>query len=170
MVAMAEDTMAEDTMAMERGLLMPNPQLLLMPLLMLMLGTVPMAMALDTMAMAMLPGHTMVDMAMVDTAVSGARRRGLLMPSLQLLLRPLLMLMLGMVPMVMAVDTMAATMPAHTMADTMVDTGEDTMAMERGLLMPNPQLLLMPLLTLMLGTVPMAMAADTMAMVFGHYG
>merc|ERR1719507_1834292 len=121
-----------------------------------------MAMALDTMAMAMLPGHTMVDMAMVDmamvdTAVSGARRRGLLMPSLQLL--PLLMLMLGTVPMAMAVDTMAATMPAHTMADTMVDTGEDTMAMERGLLMPNPQQLLMPLLTLMLGTVPMAMAA-----------
>merc|ERR550539_1931851 len=127
-----------------------------------------MAMALDTMAMAMLPGHTMVDMAMVDmamvdTAVSGARRRGLLMPSLQLLLMPLLMLMLGTVPMAMAVDTMAATMPAHTMADTMVDTGEDTMAMERGLLMPNPQLLLMPLLTLMLGTVPMAMALDTMA-------
>merc|ERR1712210_189883 len=100
-------------------------------------------------------------MAMVDTAVSGARRRGLLMPSLQLLLMPLLMLMLGTVPMAMAVDTMAATMPAHTM----VDTGEDTMAMERGLLMPNPQQLLMPLLTLMLGTVPMAMAADTMAMV-----
>merc|ERR550519_2533501 len=49
-----------------------------------------MAMALDTMAMAMLPGHTMVDMAMVDTAVSGARRRGLLMPSLQLLLMLLL--------------------------------------------------------------------------------
>merc|ERR1712210_359951 len=123
-----------------------------------------MAMALDTMAMAMLPGHTMVDMAMVDmamvdTAVSGARRRGLLMPSLQLLLMPLLMLMLGTVPMAMAVDTMAATMPA----DTMVDTGEDTMAMERGLLMPNPQLLLMPLLTLMLGTVPMAMVLDTMA-------
>merc|ERR1711909_43523 len=98
-----------------------------------------MAMALDTMAM--LPGHTMVDMAMVDmamvdTAVSGARRRGLLMP--------LLMLMLGTVPMAMAVDTMAATMPAYTMADTMVDTGEDTMAMERGLLMPNPHLLLMP--------------------------
>merc|ERR550519_2131167 len=121
-----------------------------------------MAMALDTMAMAMLPGHTMVDMAMVDTTVSGARRRGLLMPSLQLLLMPLLMLMLGTVPMAMAVDTMAATMPAHTMADTMVETGEDTMAMERGLLMPNPQQLLMPLLTLMLGTVPMAMAADTM--------
>merc|ERR1711909_114819 len=51
-----------------------------------------MAMALDTMAMAMLPGHTMVDMAMVDmamvdTAVSGARRRGLLMP--WILWRPL---------------------------------------------------------------------------------
>merc|ERR1712158_283292 len=84
---MAKDTMAgtEDIMAMAKDLLMLSqmPNQLLM--LMLMLGTVPMAMVLvmedivDTMVDTM-PDHMDID---TDT---GERRRGLLMPSLQLML------------------------------------------------------------------------------------
>merc|ERR1712061_753822 len=62
----------------------------------------------DTMAM---PGH--MDMDMEDT---GERRKGQLMPRLQLSL--LLMLMLGTVPMDMAVDPMDMDMAGHTMLDT----------------------------------------------------
>merc|ERR1712002_410357 len=92
--------------------------------------------------------------------------RGLLMPSQQLLLSPLLMLIPGM-PMAMVLDTMDMDMVSamDTMVaieDTMVampghmDTGER----RKDQLMPSlmPSLLLM----LMLGTVPMDMAGHTM--------
>merc|ERR1719397_1830057 len=85
-------------MAMARDLLMLSqmPSLLLMLMLMLMLGTVPMAMVamvlviedmVDTMDMS---DHTDID---TDT---GERRRGLLMPSLHLMLTPMLIPTLGM--------------------------------------------------------------------------
>merc|ERR1712036_55842 len=110
-------------------------------------------------AMAM-PAHTMAEDTMVTILA-----RGLLMPSPQLLLRPLLKLILGTVTMAMAmalatmvdiVDTMD--MAGHMPMDT-VDTGEG----RKGPL--RPSLPLSPLLMLILGTDTMAMAADTMAMV-----
>merc|ERR1719260_273269 len=96
---MVMGTMAgtEDIMAMAKDLLMLSqmPNQLLMLMLMLMLGTVPMAMVLvmedivDTMVDTM-PDHMDID---TDT---GERRRGLLMPSLQLMLMPMPMPTLGM--------------------------------------------------------------------------
>merc|ERR1712001_318784 len=124
-MAMPAHTMAEDTMVtMARGLLKPSPQLLLSPLLKLILGTVPMAMAMALDTMAMLPGHTMVDTT-EDTGVdTGARRRGLPSQQPQLNPTPRLMLNPGTVPMAMVwaiimvdmvdtVDTMD--MAGHTM-------------------------------------------------------
>merc|ERR1711942_205897 len=93
-------TMA-DTWEGRREKLRQSQQLLLIPMLMqmLMLGTVAMGMvlAIDMVDIMedMPTDHTMVDMA------TGERRKGLLM------LSRLLMLMLGMVPMAMAVGTMA---------------------------------------------------------------
>merc|ERR1719339_651216 len=119
-----------------RGLLKPNQKLMLR--LMLILGTLPMGMVLDTMVdmvLDMLPiDHTPllldgVDMA--DIEATGERRRGPLKLNQRLMLR--LMPIHGTLPMVMVLDTMDMvdmvldTLPiGHTMVDTMVDT-EDTM-------------------------------------------
>merc|ERR1711942_59636 len=86
-------------------------------------------------------GHDMVDiMTMVPTdltmADTGEGRRGKLRQSQQLLLIPMLMqmLMLGIVPMDMALDTMAG-ITDLTMVTDIEDT--DTGARRRGLLMLN---------------------------------
>merc|ERR1712186_233344 len=84
-------------------------------------------MVLDTMDMDMVSAmDTMV--AMPGHMDTGERRKGQLMPSL--LLSLLLMLMLGTVPMDMAVDTMdmvldTMDMAGHTMLDTEDTTGVD---------------------------------------------
>merc|ERR1712036_180569 len=120
-------------------------------------------------AMAM-PAHTMAEDTMVTILA-----RGLLMPSPQLLLRPLLKLILGTVTMAMAMalDTMAM-LPGLTMVDTTEDTGVDTGARRRGLPSQMPQLNPMPRLMPNPGTVLMAMVlaimvdiVDTMDMA-GH--
>merc|ERR1712223_1495397 len=89
---MAKDTMAgtEDIMAMAKDLLMLSqmPNQLLMLMLMLMLGTVPMAMVLVIEDMVDTMVDTMPDHMDIDTD-TGERRRGLLMPSLQLMLMPM---------------------------------------------------------------------------------
>merc|ERR1719318_702346 len=132
------DTMAdiEDMVYGERrrGQLKLNPRLTLR--LMLILGTLPMAMvlAIDMVDMVLdtLPiGHTMVDtMADIEDMVYGERRRGPLKLNPRLMLR--LMLILGTLPMAMVLDTMDMVdmvldmLPiGHTMVDTMVDI-EDT--------------------------------------------
>merc|ERR1712106_425260 len=78
--------------------------LLLMPLLMLMLGTPPMVMVLDTTDMV-----DMVDMVKdiedTDTAdIEDTMERGLLMLNLQLSQQLMLMLMLGILPTAMVLD------------------------------------------------------------------
>merc|ERR1719350_553259 len=131
---------------------------------MLILGTLPMAMVLDTMDMVdmvldTLPiVHTMVD---IEDMLDGERRRGQLKLNQRLTLR--LMLTLGTLPTDMVLDTMDMvdmvldTLPiGHTMVDTMVDI-EDMLDGERrrGQLMLNQRLMLRLMLTL--GTLPMDM-------------
>merc|ERR1719264_2038087 len=99
-------------------------------------------------------------MAMEDTTME----RGLLRPSLLLMLLPLLPLMLMPITdmaMAMAIELMA--MVAITGLMAMEDTPT-----ERGLLRPSPPLMPMPLLPLMLMPITdmaMAMATELMAMV-----
>merc|ERR1719341_2882672 len=92
-----------------RGPLKPNQRLMLR--LMLILGTLPMGMVLDTMDMVdmvldMLPiGHTPLLLDGVDMVAiehTGERRRGPLKPNQRLMLR--LMLILGTLPMGMVLD------------------------------------------------------------------
>merc|ERR1712096_269170 len=89
-----------DIMAMERDLLMlsqmPNQPLMLMLMLMPLLGMVPMAMVAMVLVMEDML-DTMEDIHTdTDIADTGERRRGLLMPSLQLMLMPMPMPTLGM--------------------------------------------------------------------------
>merc|ERR1719470_210799 len=114
-----------------RGQLKLNQRLTLR--LMLTLGTLPMAMVLDTMDMVdmvldTLPiGHTMVDtMVDIEDMLDGERRRGQLKLNQRLKLR--LMLTLGTLPMDMVtmdmVDMVLDILPiGHTIVDTMVDIG-----------------------------------------------
>merc|ERR1712226_184170 len=83
--------MGEDIMAMAKDLLMLSQ----MPNQLLMLSTVPMAIVLVIEDMVDTMVDTMPDHMDIDTD-TGERRRGLLMPSLQLMLMPMPMPTLGM--------------------------------------------------------------------------
>merc|ERR1712241_1597529 len=95
-----------DSVTLARGPLMPNPRLMLMPLLMLTTDTTAVDTVTDTVLDMLDTVVTMVDttdipdMLMVDTVTSA---RGLLMPSLRLM--PLLMLTTDTTDTPMPVDT-----------------------------------------------------------------
>merc|ERR1711997_898356 len=145
------------TMAtMERGLLMPSqsPPLLLTLMLMLMLGTA----TTDTVAT-----DTAATTGLMATTVAGTgRRRGLLMPSLLLMLwlTPLLMLMPGTATMATAITATDTDMATTVLTDT------DTDGTERGqqMLSQSPLLPLSQRLMLMPGTdITATVATDTAA-------
>merc|ERR1711974_117879 len=145
-----------DSVTSARGPLMPNPRLMLMPLLMLTTDTTAVDTVMDTdtvdtMAMAVMDSDMVLDTT--DTVTSA---RGPLMPNPRLMLMPLLMLTTDTT----AVDTVMDTDTVSDMAVTtdMVDTlmlMVDTVTSARGPLMPSPRLMLMPLLMLTTDTTAM---------------
>merc|ERR1712241_658812 len=105
---MVLDTTDMDSVTLARGPLMPNPRLMLMPLLMLTTDTTAVDTVTDTVS------DTVVTMAMVDTVTSA---RGPLMPNPRLM--PLLMLgtdttAMDTVTAVTMVDTTDTPMPVDT--------------------------------------------------------
>merc|ERR1712112_7308 len=114
---MVLDTTDMDTDISARGLLTPNPRLMLVPLLMLTTDTTAVDTVTDTdsdMAVTTVD-TTDTPMPVTDTVTSA---RGLLMPNLRLMLLPLLMLTTDTTDM----DTV--------MAVTMVDTTDTPMPVD----------------------------------------